>query len=354
MNGKLIKGRGATGNPHNRYQANRREDFDDGWGSLDEALAPLRTTLTADRARSVIARNESPDVPFDRSINPYRGCEHGCVYCYARPSHAWLGHSPGLDFESYLYYKPDAVDCLRRELAAKNYRCAPIALGVNTDAYQPVEQQQRLTRRILELLADCAHPVEIITKSALIERDIDLLSEMASRRLVSVHLSVTTLDRTLARHLEPRAASPQRRLRSIEALHEAGIPVGLLLAPVIPVLTDPEMESILEAAQAAGARDARMILLRLPHEVAPIFSDWLHDFKPDMAERVLQRIRDTRSGALNDSDFAQRMTGRGAYADLLQKRFALARRRLGYGDLPELDSSAFRAPPGDDGQMDLF
>jgi DNA repair photolyase len=348
------KGRGALGNPGNRYESLGREAFDDGWETLAEAPPPLRTTLSVDASRSLIAYNDSPDVPFDRAINPYRGCEHGCIYCYARPSHAWLGHSPGLDFESRLYYKPDAVACLRRELSARGYQCAPIAIGGVTDAYQPVEQGLRLTRSILELLVECNHPLTIVTKSALVERDLDLLAELARQRRAEVCISLTTLKPELARLLEPRAAAPHRRLRTIRRLAEAGIPVGVLVAPVIPVLTDAELEQVLVAAREAGAVSARYTLLRLPLEVAPLFSEWLQTHLPGQARRVLQRIRDTRGGALYRSDFAQRMSGSGVYAELLAQRFGLAAKRLGYQALPELDCSGFRKPVTDARQMRLL
>ncbi len=352
--GKANKGRGAVSNPDNRYSAFSREDADDGWGSLDDDVPRLQTTLTRDASRSALTYNDSPDVPFDRSVNPYRGCEHGCIYCYARPSHAWLGLSPGLDFESRLLYKPEVADLLRAELAAKNYRCAPIALGGNTDCYQPVEQKLKLTRSILELLHDCHHPAVIITKGALIERDIDILKDMANQQLVQVMVSVTTLQPALARKLEPRAAAPHRRLVMIERLAAAGIPVGVLVAPVIPVLTDPEIENILQAVHDAGAATAHWIMLRLPQEVAPLFSEWLETHEPGQAQRVLQRIRDTRGGELYRADFSQRMRGSGEYADLLAKRFRLATKRLGFDDSPQLDCSSFRPPPPDSGQMSLL
>ena len=318
---KPIMGRGATGNPANRYHAHSRQDFDDGWGSLDQPAPALKTTLTVDNSRRVISYNDSPDLPFDRSLNPYRGCEHGCIYCYARPSHSWLGHSPGLEFESLLYYKPDVVDCLRRELAAKKYTCAPLMIGAITDAYQPVERSLGLTRRIIELLSECRHPLSIVTKSALVERDIDLLADMAGDQLAEVCISITTLQKDLARKLEPRAAAPHRRLKTIENLARAGIPTRVLVSPLIPVLTDPELEQILQAARDAGASGARSTLLRLPLEVAPMFSDWLQVHVPDQARRVLARIRDTRGGKLYDADFAQRMSGSGHYAGLLAQRF---------------------------------
>jgi DNA repair photolyase len=349
-----LKGRGAVSNPPNRYEAQHREVFDDGWDSAEETLPSLHTSLSIDHSRRVITYNDSPDVPFDRSINPYRGCEHGCIYCYARPTHAWLGHSPGLEFESRLYYKPDVVDCLRRELGASGYRCAPIAIGGITDPYQPVEQRLGLTRRILELLDQCAHPCSLVTKSALVERDLELLQHMAERRLVCVMISLTTLRRGLARRLEPRAAAPQRRLETIRRLVGAGIPVGVLIAPLIPVLTDPELEQVMEAVREAGALSVDSILLRLPLEVAPLFQEWLQIHVPGQAQRVLNRIRDTRGGALYEAEFGRRMSGRGAYAELLAQRFRLARQRLGFNEPPSLECGRFVRPGADSRQLSLF
>jgi len=350
---RLQRGRGATFSPDNRYSAHTQEALDDGWGSLDASLEPLRTTFTVDSSRTVISYNDSPDVGFDRSINPYRGCEHGCVYCFARPSHAWLGLSPGLDFESRLFYKPDAPELLRHELAARAYRPAPIAVGINTDAYQPGERKLKITRHILELLVECRHPFSIVTKSALIERDLDLLTEAAVHNLVSVAVSITTLDRNLARRMEPRAAAPQRRIEVIRNLSEAGVPVSVLVAPLIPVLTDGELENILEAAHAAGARAAGYVLLRLPHELKEIFEAWLTTHEPGKAAHVMNRIRDMRGGKDYDSRYGVRMRGTGDYADLLAKRFAMAERRLSLGDFPPLDDSQFR-PPRSTPQLDLF
>ena len=338
------RGRGATVSPDNRYSASHCEAVDDGWGSLDAPLEPLRTTLTVDNSRRVISYNDSPDVGFDRSINPYRGCEHGCIYCFARPTHAWLGLSPGLDFESRLFYKPDAPDLLRQELAARGYRPAPIAVGINTDAWQPVERKLRITRRVLEVLVECRHPFSIVTKSALIERDLDLLQAAAAHHLVSVAVSVTTLDRRLARVMEPRATAPQRRLEVIRNVSAAGVPVSVLVAPVIPVLTDGELESILAAAQAAGARAAGYVLLRLPHELKELFTAWLETHFPLKAAHVMNRLRDTRGGRDYDARFGARMRGVGDYADLLARRFAIAERRLGFGEFLELDSTQFTAP----------
>ena len=342
------KGRGATLSPSCRFDRLSGERTDDGWGTLDEDLADpprLETTLTRDATRSIIARNESPDIGFDRSINPYRGCEHGCIYCYARPSHAYLGLSPGLDFETKLLFKPEAATLLARELSRAGYRPAPIALGSNTDPYQPVERQLKLTRAILEVLSEFNHPCTIVTKSALVARDIDILAPMAERRLVHVCLSVTTLDRRLANVMEPRAATPARRLQAIEALTAAGIPTAVLAAPMIPGLNDAEMERILEAGSRAGATAAGYILLRLPHELRDLFTAWLEAHYPGRAARILALIRQTRAGALNDARFGSRFSGTGVYADMLARRFATAATRLSL-DTPSsrLDCSAFRVP----------
>jgi len=350
---RLQRGRGATFSPDNRYSAIIHETLDDGWGNLDASPEPLRTTLTLDASRTVITYNDSPDVGFDRSINPYRGCEHGCAYCFARASHAWLGLSPGLDFESRLFYKPEAPEILKQELAARGYRPAPIAVGINTDAYQPVERRLKITRRILELLVECRHPFSIVTKSALIERDIDLLRAAAARQLVSVAFSITTLDRTLARRLEPRAAAPQRRLAAMQSLSSAGIPVSVLVAPLIPVLTDAELEKILDAAYTAGARTAGYVLLRLPHELKELFEAWLTVHEPRKAAHVMNRVRDTRGGKVYDSRFGVRMCGSGEYADLIARRFDIARRKLGFSDFAPLDATQFHAPRCGP-QLDLF
>jgi DNA repair photolyase len=346
------RGRGATLSPDNRYTARSREAVDDGWGSLEEPAEPLTTTLTVDASRTIISYNQSPDVPFDRSINPYKGCEHGCVYCFARPTHAYLDLSPGLDFESRLFYKPDAPELLKKELAARGYRCAPLMLGINTDAYQPVERKLRLTRQIIEVLNETRHPYSVVTKSALIERDIVLLAEAASAGRASVAVSITTLDPELARVMEPRAASPQRRLQTIRTLRQAGIPVAVLVAPLIPVLTDHEMESILEQACEAGAGSAGYVLLRLPHEISEMFADWLHTHMPDKAQHVLNRIHDARGGKAYDARFGSRMRGTGVFAELMAKRFQLAVQRLGFDDRSSLDCSQFVPPSGP--QMTLF
>jgi DNA repair photolyase len=328
---------------------------DDGWGGADEELPPLHTTVGVDRARTVIARNDSPDVPFTQSINPYRGCEHGCVYCYARPSHAYLGLSPGLDFETRLFAKPDAAQSLRAELARPGYRCQPIALGANTDPYQPLERRRRVTRAVLEVLAECRHPLSVVTKSALVERDLDLLAPMAAERLASVYVSITTLDAGLARVMEPRAAAPTRRLELVRRLRAANVPCGVLVAPLIPGLTDHELEPILEAAARAGANAARYILIRLPGEVDGLFQQWLHVHYPDRAQHVLSLLRQCRGGRTSDSRFGRRMRGDGPVADMLARRFAVASRRLGLdGEGVELDVTRFRPPARNPAQLALL
>jgi DNA repair photolyase len=355
------KGRGAAFNPPNRFETEARAPFDDGWSTLEAELAdlpPLPTTLTRDSSRSVISYNRSPDLGFDRAVNPYRGCEHGCVYCYARPTHAYLGYSPGLDFETRLLFKPDVAELLERELRRPGYVARPLALGSNTDPYQPVERTLKLTRAVLEVLARFGHPVSIVTKSAGVLRDLDLLQDLARRRLVRVWLSVTTLDAALVRRMEPRAATPARRLAAVSALAAAGVPVGVLAAPMIPGLNDAELERILAAAAAAGATGAGYVLLRLPHEIQQIFEDWLARQFPDRARHVLALVRQTRAGALNDAQFGQRMRGTGAYAELLARRFARAARQHGLEARPELDCSRFAPPPGvtvpAEAQMSLF
>ncbi len=349
------KGRGTATNADGRYEPYTHEAEDDGWNGLAEA-PPLRTTVEIDRARSVITRNDSPDIPFTQSINPYRGCEHGCVYCYARPSHTYLGLSAGLDFESRLFAKPDAAALLRAELRAPGYKPDVIALGTNTDPYQPIERRYRVTRSVLEVLAECGHPVIIVTKSARVERDLDLLAPMAQKNLVQIFLSITTLKHDLARHLEPRASAPTRRLQALRTLSDANIPVGVLVAPVIPVLTDGEMESILEAARAAGARAASYTLLRLPNEIKDLFKEWLALHAPLAAEHVMARLREARGGKENDPRFGTRMRGEGAYAEMIRGRFRLARDRLGLSgrDLGGLDRSRFRPPVAAGDQMEMF
>lgn len=362
------KGRGAVTNLQGRYEVDQREKVDDGWARSedDESEAPaLRTQVFEERAKSILTRNTSPDIPFNVSLNPYRGCEHGCIYCFARPTHSYLGLSPGLDFESRIYAKVNAAELLERELSKKTYVPEPIALGVNTDAYQPVERELRITRRVIEVLHERGHPFAAITKSSLIERDIDLLAPMAVRNQVMVAVTVTTLDADIARTLEPRAATPSRRLRTIRALSEAGIPVGVSIAPVIPFVTEPDMERVLEACAEAGASSASYIILRLPWEVAPLFKDWLIAHFPDRAERVMARVRDMRGGKDYDSSFAQRMKGEGLWAELLKQRFHNAVRRLGLNERRRgiLDISQFRTelagtrpsePPPDNPQLSLF
>jgi DNA repair photolyase len=349
------KGRGAATNRSGRFDELDRESFDDGWGSLDEPAPTLETVLAEDASRSALSYNDSPDIPFDRSVNPYRGCEHGCIYCYARPSHAWLGLSPGLDFETRLFHKPRTAEWLRAELRRPGYRPAPIALGANTDVYQPVERRLRITRAVLELLADTGHPLRIVTKSALVERDLDLLAVLAEQHLVTVHLSITSLDRRLTRRMEPRAAAPERRLKTISRLHEAGVPVGVLVAPVIPALTDAELENILEAARGAGAGSARYVTLRLPREVAGLFTEWLEHHFPLRASHVLARVRDLHGGRAYDGRFGRRMRGEGPFAELLRQRFAIACRRLGFGSEPPLDTSRFEPPAAaEDRQLRLL
>ncbi len=342
------KGRGAAVNPPSRFDRQTSGPFDDGWSTLAEELAdlpPLPTTLTRDASRSVISYNQSPDLGFDRAVNPYRGCEHGCVYCYARPTHAYLGLSPGLDFETRLLFKPDVAELLERELRRPSYVARPLALGSNTDPYQPVERTLKLTRAVLEVLERFGHPVSIVTKSAGVLRDLDLLRALAARRLVRVWLSVTTLDAALARRMEPRAATPARRLEAVAALAAAGVPVGVLAAPMIPGLNDVELERILAAAAGAGAGSAGYVLLRLPLEIRQIFEDWLARHYPQRARHVLALVRETRAGALNDSRFGQRMSGTGAYADLLARRFARAARQHGLEAPAPLDCTSFAPPP---------
>jgi DNA repair photolyase len=318
---------------------------DDGWGGLEDPPPRVPTTLIPDDSRSVIATNDSPDIPFDRSVNPYRGCEHGCVYCYARPSHAWLGLSPGLDFETRILYKPRAAELLASELGRPGYRCQPITLGGNTDPYQPAERKLGLTRAVLEVLRDWRHPVSVVTRSWLVERDLDLLAELAAEGLASVRVSVTTLDNTLSRRMEPRAPAPRRRIEAIRRVAEAGVPVGVLFAPVIPGLNDPEMEAVLAEARAAGAGSAGYVLLRLPRELGSLVEEWLALHYPEKAARVMALVRETHGGKAYDAAFGTRMRGTGAVADLIADRFRLACRRLGLGDPPPLDSSRFR-PPG--------
>lgn len=384
------RGRGAQSNRSGRFESRQRVDVDDGWqvmaspvsgscnsrdiqatvnlddplsGSDSEAPSTLRTQWRQDKARTVITRNQSPDVHFDQSINPYRGCEHGCAYCFARPSHTYLGHSAGLDFERMLYAKLDAARLLRRELARPRYQCKPIAIGVNTDAYQPLERQLGITRQILEVLLESRHPAYLITKSSLIERDLDLLVQMAERKLVTVSISITTLDNTLSHHLEPRAAAPHRRLRTMRTLADAGVPVRASVSPVIPALNEHEMDAIIEASAQAGATGANAIVLRLPHELAQLFPEWLEACYPLKKERVLKAIRSLRSGKLNNSDFASRFSGEGPRAEIIRQRFEMACRRHGLATgrgVFASDTTQFRVPqqleeePAPGQQLPLF
>ena len=354
MKHEVAKGRGATLQIEGRFESVARERFDDGWNMTDEELPPFRTTVTVEKAKGILQRQTSPDLPFTQSLNAYRGCEHGCIYCYARPSHGYFNLSPGLDFETRLFAKPDAAQLLRAELAKPSYRCAPIALGSNTDPYQPIEREWQITRQILEVLAECKHPLSIVTKSALIERDLDLLAQLARDNLVRVFVSVTTLDTEIARTMEPRAASPRRRLQTIQRLNEAGVPCGTMVAPVIPFLTDAELENILQAAFEHGARTAGYALLRLPYELKDLFKDWLAVHYPLKAEHVMNRLREMRGGRENDPEFGSRFSGQGQFADLLAQRFRRACERLGFNlENVDFDMSRFR-PPARHGQMDLF
>ena len=349
------KGRGAVSNYGSRFNTACSVPVDDGWPDQQDAdLAPSNATqVSVDTARTIITRNSSPDVPFEQSVNPYRGCEHGCVYCFARPAHAYLGLSPGLDFETRLFCKPNAAELLTKELSRPGYRCRPIALGINTDGWQPLERKLKITRQIIEVMNEYKHPFSVVTKSALIERDLDILGPMAQQGLVEVALSVTTLDPELARSMEPRANAPHRRLRTIRTLADAGIPVTVLVAPLIPVLTDAELETILAEARAAGASSAGYILLRMPHEIKHLFREWLEVHRPGMADHLFKRIREAHGGKDYDASFGTRMTGTGHYAGMLAQRFRSACRKLGYCNSPTLRTEHF-SPPADATQMNLF
>src|SRR5262245_588537 len=351
--------RGARSFIQGRFESVAREAFDDGWTPEEKPAEELKTEVAIERARSIVSHNDSPDVGFDRSINPYRGCEHGCIYCYARPSHAYLELSPGLDFETKLFAKTNAAELLREALARPGYKPQPIALGANTDCYQPIERRFKITRQILEVLAECEHPVTIVTKSALVERDLDLLGPMAAKNLVKVFVSIGTLDRDLARKLEPRAAAPQRRLDILKNLSEHRVPCAAMVAALIPALNDKTLEHVLEAAAQAGAAEAAYVIMRLPNELKDLFREWLAEHYPQRAEHVMSVIRDLRGGKDNDPRFGTRMSGTGNYAELIEKRFDIACRRFGLNGHgagrkpPKLDCSRFRAPsPG--GQIALF
>jgi DNA repair photolyase len=350
-----FKGRGAADNPQCRFERQEREAFDDCWmRDGDEAGVP-RTEVTLTQARSIISRNASPDIPFTQSINPYQGCEHGCIYCYARPSHAYLGLSPGLDFETKLFAKANAAQLLRAELSRPGYRCEVISIGANTDPYQPIERKYRITRDILEVLAECNHPFGIVTKSALVERDLDLLAPMAKTGLVHVFVSIGTLDHELMRRLEPRTSAPARRLQVLRALSEAGIPCGVLVAPLIPFLNDQDMEAVLERSAAQGARMAGYIILRLPYELKDLFKGWLERHYPLKAAHIMNQIRQMRGGRENDPRFGARMTGEGIFAELQAQRFRLACERHGLNlhGRNQLDTTHFK-PPARTGQLSLF
>lgn len=349
-----IKGRGAATYVPGRFEKRHIAVEDDGWYQEEERVSRPITEVREERARSIISRNNSPDIAFSQSINPYKGCEHGCVYCFARPSHAYLDLSPGLDFETKLFAKTNAAELLREELGRKSYVCAPIALGINTDAYQPIERRYRITRECLEVLAEAKHPVSLITKNNLIERDIDLLASMASERLATVYFSVTTLDNHLASKMEPRASAPHARLRAMRALHEAGIPVGVMVAPMIPMINDRELEHILEAAREHGARSASYVLLRLPHELKTIWREWLELHYPDRAKHVMSLVQQMRGGKDYDSGFGTRMRGEGPFAELLNQRFAKAHSRLEFGRLPTLNVDDFVPPRRQSPQAELF
>jgi len=348
------RGRSAGINPSGRFEPISRDVFDDGWNSIEE-LPPFKTEVQVEKPRTIITRNESPDISFDRSINPYRGCEHGCVYCFARPTHAYMGLSPGLDFESKLFAKPDAARLLERELAREGYQPRTIAIGTNTDPYQPIEKQYRIMREVLEVLEARKHPVGIVTKSALVTRDIDILSRMAEQGLAKVALSVTTLDRMLARTMEPRASTPTKRLEAIKQLSEAGIPTSVMVAPILPGLNDSEIERILDAASAAGARAAGYVILRLPLEVSPIFKDWLLRHYPDKYRHVMSLIRSMRDGKDYDSEWGKRMKGSGPYAWQIGRRFEIAARRLGLNaERSPLRTDLFVQPKKEGEQLTLL
>ncbi|EHK75230.1 radical SAM protein [Sinorhizobium meliloti CCNWSX0020] len=348
------RGRGAALNISGRFEQKTREVFDDGWQTLEE-LPPFKTEVQIEKPKTAITRNDSPDISFDRSINPYRGCEHGCIYCFARPTHAYMGLSAGLDFEAKLFAKPDAPRLLERELAKPDYKLRPIAIGTNTDPYQPIEKEWRIMRQILDVLKEANHPVMIVTKSAMVTRDIDLLAPMAEKGLARVGISVTTLDRKLARSMEPRASTPTKRLEALRAISEAGIPAGVLVAPIIPALNDHEIERVLDSAKSAGASDASYVLLRLPLEVSPLFRDWLLRNYPDRYRHVMSLIRSMRGGKDYDAEFGKRMKGSGPYAWQIGRRFELAAKRLGLNlTRRQLRSDLFVPPLGMGVQLSLL
>ncbi len=351
---KALRGRAAVTNKSGRFETEARAPVDDGWGSLGEIEA-LRTDVHTERPRAIITRNDSPDISFDRSINPYRGCEHGCIYCFARPTHAYMGLSPGLDFETKLFAKEGAAQLLERELSAPNYQPRTIAIGTNTDPYQPIERTYRVMRSVLEILSAANHPVGIVTKSALVQRDIDILGPMAERGLAKVAISVTTIDPVLARKMEPRAASPLKRFETIERLAEAGIPTGVMVAPVIPAINDEEIETILTRAHARGAREAGYIALRLPHETRELFAEWLMQHYPGKARHVLSLVRGMREGKLYDATFGKRMSGTGPYAWMIGRRFEMAVEKIGFSKTrTRLRTDLFKPPARPGQQLSLF
>ena len=365
LSGKHVdprKGRGAAINPEGRFEKVEREAYDDGWtpDDADGEVRVLTTQITEERAASIISRNQSPDIPFTQSINPYQGCEHGCIYCYARPTHAYRNLSPGVDFETRIFAKINAAELLRKELSKPGYVCEVISLGANTDPYQPAERKLNITRSILEVCNEFNQPVGIVTKNALVERDLDILVPMARKNLVNVFMSVNNLDHDIARRLEPRCVAPQRRIDAIRTLAQAGVPVGVLVAPVIPFLTDDQIEAVLEAAFAAGATQAGYVVLRLPFEVKTLFRDWLERHYPLKAKHVMSRVHELRGGRDNDPNFGSRMRGQGEFAELLSKRFAIAKRRIGYESRDRmlrnasLDSTLFRLPVAASRQGSLF
>ena len=351
-----IKGRGAASNPEGRFESLTRTVEDDGWHREDDSAARPPTLVTEERARSIISRNDSPDIHFEQSINPYRGCEHGCVYCYARPSHSYLNLSAGIDFETKLFAKTNAAELLRSELGKRGYACSPINLGANTDPYQPIERRYKITRSILEVLAECGHPCTIVTKNALVERDLDILVPMARANLVHAFVSVTSLDNRLASTLEPRASAPHRRLEAVANLNAAGVPCGVMVAPIIPMLTDRYVEQILEKAATAGATRAGYTVLRLPHELKELFREWLELHVPERAQHVMSLIRQMRGGKDNDARFGSRMRGEGEFADLIRQRFTLACRKHGINQARDLalDCSGFVPPRAPSMQQELF
>lgn len=341
----VYKGRAATSNQVSRFDPHSRQTIDDGWGTHDEDAPTLRTEVMLDAAKTVINYIQSPDLPFDRTLNHYRGCEHGCIYCYARPTHAYLGLSPGLDFESRLLMKADAPELLKKELAHAKYQCAPIALGMNTDSYQPIEREYQLTRKIIQVLSEANHPFSLVTKSSLVERDIDLIAPMAAKGLTSIYVSITTLDRQIARRLEPRASAPERRLETLRRLSDAGIPTGVMVAPVIPALTDCDIEQILERSHEAGARRAGYVFLRLPYELGGLFEEWLQQYFPLKAQHVMSIVMQSRGGKTYQSGFGKRMRGEGVFADLLAHRFKLSCQKLGMsGERLDFPTNLFHVP----------